>query len=197
MDLKEASLEKNKNNGLSSALLFSLLIMFLAFNSWAQEDKAKPSASPVKITSDQMEADKKKGTVVFKGNVVVRQDEGIIMSKLLTVYYNEQNEMEKIIAEGDVRINQKDRVGTCQLATYRLEDKSIVMEKGPRIWRGGDVVEGETITVFMDNDRMIVEGGARAVIHKNEDNKVPPAPVAGSNEDDKVPPAPVADSEEK
>jgi len=182
MDLKEAHLEKNKNNSLSSALLFSLLITFLAFNSWAQEEEAKPSTSPVKITADHMEADKKKGTVVFSGNVVVRQDEGIIMSKRLTVYYNEQNEMEKIIAEGDVRINQKDRVGTCQLATYRLEDKSIVMEKEPRIWRGGDVVEGETITVFMDSDRMIVEGGARAVIHKNEDNKDTPAPVADSEE---------------
>lgn len=178
--LKEAPLGKNKNNSLASALLFTLLIVFFALNSWAQEEAIKTSTSPVKITSDQMEADKKKGTVVFKGNVVIRQEEGIIMSELLTVYYNEQNEMEKIIAEGDVRINQNDRVGTCQLATYRLEDKSIVMEGDPRIWRGGDVVEGEIITVFMDNDRMIVEGGARAVIHKNGDNKGSPAPAADS-----------------
>lgn len=180
MALREAPLGKNKNKKLSSVPFFCMFIVFFAFNSIAQEEVATPATSPVKITSDQMEADKKKGTVVFKGNVVVRQEEGIIMSELLTVYYNEQNEMEKIIAEGDVRINQNDRVGTCQLATYRLEDKSIVMENEPRIWRGGDVVEGETITVFMDSDRMIVEGGARAVIHKNEDNKGAPEPGADS-----------------
>ncbi|MBE9537418.1 MAG: lipopolysaccharide transport periplasmic protein LptA [Proteobacteria bacterium] len=170
---------KNKNS-LPSAPFFCLLILFLAFNSWAQEEEATALISPVKITSDQMEADKNKGTVVFKGNVVVRQEEGIIMSELLTVYYNEKSEMEKIIAEGDVRINQNDRVGTCQLATYRLEGKSIVMEGDPRIWRGGDVVEGETITIFMDSDRMIVEGGARAVIHKKEDSKNAPEPLADS-----------------
>jgi len=182
MVLREALLAKNKNRLIARISFFCLLIILLSFDSRAQEEEGKPPASPVKITSGHMEADKKKGTVIFRGNVVVRQDEGIIMSELLTVYYNEQNEMEKIIAEGDVRINQKDRVGTCQLATYRLEDKSIVMEKEPRIWRGGDVVEGETITVFMDSDRMIVEGGARAVIHKNGDNKDTLAPVADSEE---------------
>lgn len=169
--LREVLLLDQKNKGLDYAFFCFLLVMLFSLNSWAQEAEIKAPPSPVKITSDQMEADNQKGTVVFKGNVVVKQDEGIIMSEVLTVYYNEKNEMEKIIAEGDVRINQNDRVGTCQLATYSLEDKSVVMENEPRIWRGGDVVEGEKITVFMDSDRMIVEGGAKAVIHKNENNQ--------------------------
>ena len=166
-------------------LLTAFLLLLLPLHVYGQdspdaaEESAIPSAAkpgakaeePIKITSDQMEANNKAGFVIFKGNVVARQNSGIIMSNILTVYYDDQNRMDKIIATGDVRITQEDRVGTCQKATFYPPENKIVMEEGPRLWRDRDIVEGEVITIFTDSDKMFVEGGARVTIRQKDNAK--------------------------
>jgi lipopolysaccharide export system protein LptA len=149
-----------------SLLGLFLLVCTLSPDAYALEQEGA-SNGPVRITSERLEADQKSGLILFKGNVVARQEDAVIMSNLLTLYYNDRKEIDRIVATEDVRINQAERVGTCGKATYYLDDKRIVMEEEPRVWREGDVVEGDVITIFLDSDKMLVEGAKLTIQPKN------------------------------
>ncbi len=136
----------------------------------AGERNEKSPEEPVNISSDSFEADRKTGVYLFKGNVVVKQKGGVIMSEFLTVYYDDEKKMDKIVATGDVKINQADRVGTCRKATFFPEEEKIVMEEDPRLWREGDIVEGDMITIFMNDDKINVVN-ARVVIQPNGNSR--------------------------
>ena len=125
---------------------------------------------PINITSNRLEADKKAGIVTFTGNVVVKQKGGVMFSDLLNVYYDDQRRMEKIIARGNVRINQEDRVGTCQRATFFPDEKKIVMEEEPRLWKDGDVVSGKMITIYLDNDKILCESCSATIFQEKNGN---------------------------
>jgi len=149
------------------ALSFSLSVQAMA------EEAATDRRSPIKITSDQLEADKKSGLVKFKGNVVAVQEDATIMSEMLTVHYDSNNNMERIDAVGKVRINQQNRIGTCNKATFFPEEKKIVMNGDPRVWRDGDIISGSLITIYIDSDKMDVENAVVNMRPQNNKNNVP------------------------
>ena len=97
------------------------------------------------------------------------------MSELLTVTYDENKNVSRIVAEKIVKISQSDRVATCDKATFYPDEKRVVMEGSPRVWKDGDLVTGDVITLFLDSDRMDVEG-VEAVIHpkKKDGNETEP-----------------------
>ncbi|MDH3975817.1 MAG: LptA/OstA family protein [Deltaproteobacteria bacterium] len=139
------------------------------------EEQAGAARSPIKITSDQLEADKKSGLVKFMGNVVAVHEDATIMSKTLTVYYDSNNNMKKIDAVGDVRINQQDRVGTCKKATFFPGEKKIIMSGDPRLWREDGIISGSLITIYIDSDKMDVDDAVFNMRPQNSKNETPPA----------------------
>ena len=148
--------------------------MFFSFFSLSQgaaaKEVVKSGNGPIKITSERLIANKKDGLVTFKGNVVARHRDGTIISDFLKVYYDGKDAVEKIVASGNVKINQQDRVGVCKKAVFYPDTKKIVMTGAPRVWKDGDVVTGKVITIFGDSDRMDVEG-ASIVIRSEETKK--------------------------
>lgn len=154
-----------------SKVVFSVFLSFflLSFISDAVAQEEKPAADePINITSDQLEADKKSGIVTFTGNVVVKQKGGVMMADRLNVYYDDQKRMEKIIADGDVRINQEGRIGTCQKATFFPGERKIIMEEGPRLWKDGDVVSGKMITIYLDSDKILCENCSATIYQEKK-----------------------------
>ena len=151
-----------------------LFCMFFSFFSLPQgaaaKEVVKSGSGPIKITSERLIANKKGGLVTFKGNVVARHRDGTIISDSLKVYYDGKDAVEKIVALGNVKINQQDRVGVCKKAVFYPDTKKIVMTGAPRMWKDGDVVTGKVITIFGDSDRMDVEG-ASIVISPKETKK--------------------------
>jgi len=131
----------------------------------ASDDKAqllKPkglsSDQPVNITSDRMVADNRNRTVNFLGNVVANREDMIIFSDQLSTVYTEQNKVEKIIARGNVKINQTDRTATCQEATFfQLPQQKVVMTGKPKVWQGKNIITGDKIIIFIKEDRVEVE----------------------------------------
>lgn len=157
---------KIKTNRLFFLSTLLLVCCWFSSNSDAAEF-TNSSAESVHITSDRLEADQKKGTMIFTGNVKVQQADGTIMSDLLVVKYSDDNKLDHIVASGDVRINTKGTVGTSNKATYYPDEKKILMEGDPKIWKEGDMIMGDLISVFTDNDRVLVEG-AKATIYQEK-----------------------------
>lgn len=163
----------NKRRFLSLTILILLLMPFLS----AYAVDPPQSNSPLEVTSRQLNADETAGTVIFIGEVVATQDDVTIYSGRLTVHYRpEDRQIERVVAEEDVRIIQGDKVATGQKAVYLKGQGEIVLTGNPRVNQGQDFVTGEKITVLLNENRSIVDssddGRVNAVFHprssKNE-----------------------------
>lgn len=116
---------------------------------------------PVKVSADRMEADDLAQTLVFVGKAVATQDDVTIHGDRLTVnYVGEGREIEKVIANGSVRIVQGTRVATGDEAVLFHKEERIVLTGSPRVSDGENFVEGEEITIYLNNQRSVVKGGS-------------------------------------
>lgn len=134
------------------------------------------SSQPVTITSKSLEADQAARRVQFHGDVVARQGNVVIYAQQLTVFYKQGKgdgtQIDHVVAEKDVRIVQGAKVATGQKAVFYESEGRIVLTGSPKVHQGEDFVEGDEITVFLNQDRSIVksEGNSRvnAVFHPKE-----------------------------
>lgn len=128
------------------------------------------SSKPITVKSDQLQAFNDAKQAVFTGRVVARQDDVTIYSDRLEVFYGAAgDDVDKIIATGNVRIVQTNRVGTGGHAVYESKLGKITLTIGPRVVQEKDSVTGKVIIYFLDEDRSEVQGGedarVEAVIH--------------------------------
>jgi lipopolysaccharide export system protein LptA len=117
---------------------------------------------PLRITSQQLEADNKNRVIIFTGNVVAKQGEMTIYADVTQVYYEQKeegNEVREIVATGNVKIQEGDRLATGQKVVFTNSDQKIVLTGQPKLWQGKDMVSGEKITVLLEEDKSFVESG--------------------------------------
>ena len=69
-----------------------------------------------------------------------------------------------IEATGRVLIEKEDGRATCRKAVYHGDEEKIVLTGEPVAWQKGTRVTGKRITMFLAEDRSIVEGGSRVMI---------------------------------
>lgn len=138
------------------------------------EDKITiDNTKPITITSDNMEAVKKESLVIFRGNVIAEQKDYILYSKEMYVYYVDSKEIREIVAIGDVKIIQTNKIATGEKAVYTRETRTLVLTGNPQVEQDCDIVKGEKITIFLDEDKSLVEGGSdnrvKAVVSPKDD----------------------------
>jgi lipopolysaccharide export system protein LptA len=71
-----------------------------------------------------------------------------------------------IEATGRVLIEKEDGRATCRKAVYHGDEQKIVLTGEPVAWQKGTRVTGKRITMFLAEDRSIVEGGSRVMIQE-------------------------------
>ena len=123
---------------------------------------------PITIRSNELTADNKLKTAVFTGNVVARQGELTIYCDRMTVTYGaSEGDVDAIEASGNVRIVQSNRTGFGEHARYSRKEGKVVLSGGsPRVVQGDDVISGQTITYFIQDEKSSVSGGrVEAVLH--------------------------------
>lgn len=136
----------------------------------------KKSTSPISITARTLEADNRKGTVTFKGQVVAKRDDYTMTADLMVATYEAgAREVKEITATGGVKVTQGDRVAVARKAVFYNDEQKVVLTQEAKVWQGKNEISGEVITVFLQEDRMIVEGGAEqpvsAIIFPAEEEK--------------------------
>jgi lipopolysaccharide transport protein LptA len=120
------------------------------------------------ITSDRLTFDAKERMAMFEFNVLVTDPKMQLAADKLTVQFDDKGQAKTIKAEGRVTITQLDRTAQSDLATYDVPSGKIVLTGKPRITRGRDVLEGDVITYWRNEDRMICQPGARLLIYPEE-----------------------------
>lgn len=131
---------------------------------------------PVTVDADKMERFGKEGLVVFTGNVVARQNNSVQYAERMEVYLDEAGDkILRTVSTGAVRIITRDcRTGTARRAEYYDLEQRVVLIGNARVWQEDNVVSGDTITIFLSQDRSVVQGGkderVKAVFYPKDDS---------------------------
>jgi lipopolysaccharide export system protein LptA len=143
------------------SLCICSLLLLLPLSVVAAADAQLQNRGPVEVSADRLEADDHAQTLVFSGNAVATQNDVTIHGDRLTVKYTgEKREIERVVAEGSVRILQGTRLATGEKAVlYRAEER-IVLTGSPKVSDGDSSVQGQEITIYLNDKRSVVTGGA-------------------------------------
>lgn len=161
------------------ALLFLLIFCFLIHMAHANDTSRNPKKkSPgankaIHITSDKLISDNNAGWAEFIGNVKATQEETVITSDRLKIYYKKnivnkgplsmsEESIHKIVAKGNVKIKFDNKVATAQQAVYNTETMVLVLSgDNSKIISEKDSISGEKITFYRKDGRINCESGSK------------------------------------
>jgi lipopolysaccharide export system protein LptA len=126
--------------------------------------KGEERTQPVTVDADRMERFGKESLVIFTGNVIARQDNSVQYTDRMEVYLDEKGDrILRTVSKGNVRIVTKDcKTGTARRAEYFELQKLMKLIGDARVWdRDNNVVTGDTIDIYLSEDRSVVQGGAQ------------------------------------
>jgi len=158
-------MKRGKGMGL---LVIFFFFTFLQISGEAQEKKGGTARgfgfitarTPIEITSETVEGEQKQNRIIFKGNVVAKQEETTLHANMLVIHYDtDMKKLKEIVATGNVRISQLDRKATCQKVTFFQNENKIVLEGEAVVREGDNVLRGERMIYLIDEERSFIEGG--------------------------------------
>jgi lipopolysaccharide export system protein LptA len=136
----------------------------------ATPPSAAPPAErkPVTISADRLEVDRKKFLARYSGNVVA-VDRGrcvtITSDEMDFNFDDKMEEIQKAVAQGQVRITYQDKRSVSDRADYYPKEERAVLSGDPKVWQQEDVLVGSEIEIFFKEDRSIVRSdGKRRVV---------------------------------
>ena len=137
---------------------------------------------PLHITAARLEADQTKGLVIFTGSVKAVYGDATLYSDQLQVYFKAKpappkgtptppqekagqsplgdmgaEKIDRIVAKGNVRMVQEDRVATGDQAIYYKDRDEVVLTGNPQLWRAENTLKGERIIFNLATKKVLVE----------------------------------------
>lgn len=139
---------------------FIIASVFLVAAMPAHGGPEKGKREPIVITSRRMQADKLGDKVTFTGDVTLKKEGMTLNSDSMVVFYDVTTKgIKDIEASGNVVVRKEGRVALSNKAFYDSREEKIVLTGDARIIENENELGGEKITLFMRDDRSIVEGG--------------------------------------
>ena len=136
-------------------LFVHCFLLILACQSFAE------GLEEIRAVGDRMEAETFSNKVTFSGNVKARQKDVVLYAQKLILFYSSgEGQKEKGIdraeLEGDVRIIQQDRMATADKGLFLNLERKIILTGQAEVHQAGNVVRGDEIVYFIDEERSIV-----------------------------------------
>jgi len=142
----------------NSPLLIAVLCLLAPASASVALEKG--DREPMVVTSARMEADELGNTVTFVGEVTLKKEAMTLTADHLVVFYDPATKgVREIEALDNVVVRKEGRVARANKAIYYSKDEKIVLTGDARINENENQLGGERITLFMRDDRSIVEGG--------------------------------------
>lgn len=119
------------------------------------------SRAPISITADAMEFDYRSRVLKYKGGVVATQGDMKLESTTLTVTLDAQveNRVKEVVADGQVRLSKGSRWATGGHAVFDQDHNTAVLSNDAELHDGANLIKGDRIVVYLNEERSVVEGG--------------------------------------
>lgn len=148
-------------------VIFFILLFLSVAGAENLKEKLKTNRIPIHITSNKLIACSSKGKYIFTGNVTGIRGEVTINADKMDVYKSKKTEdIEKIVCMGNVVVKRPNEVAKGDKATYIDSEEKIILEGNASAKRTGDELRelyGEKITIFLNKDYAVAEGGKEKV----------------------------------
>jgi lipopolysaccharide transport protein LptA len=141
------------------------------------DTETPPPAGSTTIDSDILHSDQTAHKSVFTGNVVVLGTNFKMTCQEMTVYFTNDNKVARIVATGNVVINQPDRVTNCGHAEYFHDSDMFVLTDQPVIHDHKNVVTGPEIDIFRTTQKMVVKGRSHIILGPDSMGSPNPSPT--------------------
>ncbi|MDH3257236.1 MAG: hypothetical protein OEM27_06435 [Nitrospinota bacterium] len=174
---------------LKPLIIFLISLSFLgmnpgnAFSAKSKEDlKKEQKKQPIEIQSDKLRSENEGKKFIFTGNVLSTWGDLEIKSDILEVYSNPKDkseqkktteglnqtsqDLDKIIAIGNVKIKKGDRRATGDRAHYDNKRQIIIVTGEPNAtaWEGKNIIKGKKMTFYLERDLFEVNDRVRLVL---------------------------------
>ena len=140
------------------------------------------------ITSKTMTASSQKNTAIFRDNVKMVQEDLEVHSDVMIIYFQEKTpqisspvgqtpspktgkKIRFIEAKGHVKIKSGESRAIAQHALYDKQAEKIILRGSPVVWQAGTRISGLKMTMFLKENRSIVEGDTRVIIEEVEETE--------------------------
>lgn len=162
------------------------LVWLCAVILWGSSLQAKSAQASVTttITSQTMTANNQERRAVFRGSVVLTQADLVVHSDEMIVVFKQEDDseqakqdaegsrharkIERIEARGNVVIQKAAGKAKCRKAIYFKDEEKIVLMGSPVAWQDGTRVSGQTMIMYLKENRSVVEGGSHVVFVEEE-----------------------------
>ncbi|MDQ7782803.1 MAG: LptA/OstA family protein [Desulfomonilaceae bacterium] len=171
-------------------LALLVLIDLSAVSAWSESDKGilsfmGDSSRPVEIAADKAEGRSlpRGYETVFSGKVKVTQADMILTCDRLIIIYEQKEgstsrsatargpsdnlrsaeNIRTITALGHVKIVQRDTTATAGKGVYDHAERTVTLSESPRLRQGSNVLEANTIVIFLEENRIEFEGGGQRI----------------------------------
>ncbi len=174
-------------------LLAALTIISRGISAEAQAAVTQPSASrdsgdpllgslsftssdePVEVTARSLEFDYRTRVLVYRGDVIAKQGDVQLKADSLTLDLSrdEKSDLRSVVAEGNVHFSKGDRRATAGRAVYDQGKRLIVLSRDAVLEDSRGNVSGDTVHVYLDEERTLIEGGpgrVRAVLRPKDES---------------------------
>ena len=141
---------------------------------------SQSNGKPVKIRSASLEVRDKDRIATFTGDVHVTQGDTELRCKVLVVYYESdalktggqpaqsappgQQQIRRMLAKGNVVVNQKDQTATGDNADYDMRSNVVTLTGNVVVTQGKNVLRGQRLVVNLTTGVSRVEGGVEGLL---------------------------------
>ena len=143
----------------------SALFLLSATSAMAGEipPQGTEAGRPTTVTADHLEVSRKERRAIYTGNVVATTTDLTVVADRMEFYFDEKMEaVERMVAIGNVQVSRSDGTrAVSQQVTYDVLQERVVLEGQAVAWLRGNKVSGMRITLFIAEDRELVQGDER------------------------------------
>ena len=131
------------------------------------QESPTTAGGPLYIKSDTLELNSKARLFIYKGNVELVRADVTITANIVEGKYDRQNRLETILCRGNVVITKGEGMrATSNRALYNVSAATIELTEAPELYREGNALSADKVTVYIDEDRSEAEGNVRVKVIK-------------------------------
>lgn len=161
------------------AAVFVLLLLFMSATRVFAVDffAARDRDQPLEIISQQLEVLQGQQKSIFIGAVVAAQGDMTLYTDVLTLFFDDQNDVRRIEAEGAVRIVDPLRTASADRVVFDRDEDTLIFSGHAEITQGENRISGDEIILYIGQNRSLVRskdsGRVRAVILPETKSETP------------------------